>query len=111
MDTKKTFTQVSFDSDLAKAIWKLIEAVDGTDVEMVALCLVPTKDGKHALQFKPYAPGDEEEDENMVASLSVSPSVDDGAEVEDPELEKALRFMYFYQSAYATLVKNVEDYF
>ncbi len=111
MEIEKTFTQMSFDSGLAKAVWELTKVVDGSDVEMVALCLVPTKDGKHSLQFKPYTPGDEEEDENMVASLSVSPSVDDGAEVEDPELCKALRFMYFYQSAYATLVKNVEDYF
>lgn len=111
METEKTFTSVSFDSDLAKVIWELLDLIDGSDVEMVALCLVPTEDGKHALKFKPYTMGDENEDEHMVASLSVKPSVDGGAEVDDPELDKALRFMYFYQSAYVTLVKNVEDYF
>lgn len=107
-DSKKhtvstVYTECGIDVDLAQSVWELIDALDhvNTPPKAIGIYISPGKDGKYYVTFRPYKMGDEQEDETLVAAMAVNPTEESDVELGDPDLRKAMQFMYFYQSVYS----------
>jgi hypothetical protein len=110
-EVNRTYTQCDIDLSIARSVWALIDALEHTNEppKMIGVCVeADDKDGKLKVNFTKYTPGDEEKNEHMVAALSVEPYSDlddDRTEDDDPEMRKAMQFMYFYQAVNVTVQK------
>lgn len=108
-ETYNTYTEVGIDNDLAESVWNTIDYVEHSakPIEMIALCIEPVED-RVRIGFKEYHKGMEDEDPTMMAAMALDPR-EDSEELEniDPDLKKAMLFMYLYQSAY-TRIKRFE---
>ena len=104
MEIRNTFTEVSIDPGLAATVWGVIDFIEHSaePIDMVAFC-IEEKDDKLRMGFKKYTPGMENEDTSMMAAMSVNPTGE--SEGIDPELQKAMQFMYLYQSAWMRIQK------
>lgn len=107
----KTYTQCDIDLGLARSVWNLIDMIEhnSNPPKMIGISLGKDGDtGKFAVGFSRYNPGDEEKDESLIAALSVEPfgdEDDERSEDDDPELRRAMQFMYFYQAVNVTIQK------
>ena len=110
-DVSKTYTQCDIDLGLAHSVWDLIDMVEHTaePPKMIGICISKVEDtDRLKVDFTKYEPGDEEKNATMVAALSVEPlsDLDDDRDDDiDPEMRKAMQFMYFYQAVNVTIQK------
>ena len=104
-DSKKptVYTECGIDVNLAQSVWELIDALDhvNTPPKAIGIHISPAKDGKYCVDFKPYNMDDEQEDETLIAAMAVNPTEEDDVELDDPDLRRAMQFMYFYQAVYS----------
>ena len=111
-EVNRTYTQCEIDLNIARTIWELIDFLDHSSnpPEMIGLC-IEKDDGTNkitGISFTSYEPGDECENQNMVAAMSVEPFSNDDDERsknEDPDLVRSMKFMYFYQAVTVTIQK------
>lgn len=110
-EVSRTYTQCDVDLNLARSVWSLIDALEHTanPPKMIGVCLWKDEDGDNTvIEYTEYNQGDEQKNEHMMAAMSVEPFTDgddDRSADEDPELKKAMQFMYFYQAMNVTLQK------
>lgn len=110
-DISKTYTQCDIDLGLARSVWDLVDMIEhnADPPKMIGISLGKDREtGKIAVSFSRYNFGDEEKDNTLVAALSVEPfsdKDDDRTEEDDPEMRKAMQFMYFYQAVNVTIQK------
>ena len=110
-DVKRTYTQCDIDLGLAHSVWDLIDMVEHTaePPKMIGICISKIEDtDRLKVDFTKYEPGDEEKNATMVAALSVEPfsDIDDERDEDiDPEMRKAMQFIYFYQAVNITIQK------
>lgn len=106
-DEVTTYTECGIDVDLAQTVWDLIDALEhlNTPPEAIGICIKPEKDGKYSVDFKPYHVGDEKKDPTLMAAMAVTPTEDEGVNIDDPDLRRAMQFMYFYQAIYMRVQK------
>lgn len=97
------YVQWEIDIDLAKMVWEILEDLDRmtTPPKALAIRLPRNEEGKYTLDVSKYKPGEEKDDPTVEAVLEVEPIEDGGYGDLDPELRRAMKFMYFYQSIYS----------
>ena len=108
MDAERVYTEASIDVALAEAVWNVLDWVEHSaePIEMVALIAKKDKkSGKYEISFEKYVPGAEQKNENMIAAMGVTPSRDQDLDDIDEDLDKAMRFMYFYHAAHTSIAK------
>lgn len=108
MSAGKTYTEATIDVGLADSVWCLIDWIEHSVDPVKMIYIRATKDkksDKYHISFGRYEPGMEDKYDDMIAAMSVEPSMDDDVKIEDPEFGKAMKFMYFYQAAYSSISK------
>lgn len=101
------YIECEVDMVIAKAVWgllKTIEAYNGK-LKKVSLCY-GHEDGRSYIGLKEYQKGDEENDDTIIAIMNVDPSNYDDVSSSDEGLDKAIKFLYFYQAIHARLQKD-----
>lgn len=110
-EVNRTYTQCDIDLGLARSVWDLIDMIERAPEppEVIGVCIEEDKEAdKLMVGFTRYNPGDEEKNASMVAALSVEPfsDIDDDRDEDiDPEMRRAMQFMYFYQAVNVTVQK------
>ena len=108
-----TYTQCSIEVNLSESIWDLLNGFEAMEnpPKAVGVCVdVDDETGKVEVTYVNYRGAETEElHDNIVAVIAVEAGVDDATSMEelDPELKKAMQFMYFYQAVH-TVVEKLE---
>lgn len=110
MKRRKTFTQMSIDTDLAQTVWNMMDYVEHSaePIENVAFHMSEDEDGHTRAGFTKYHP--EDDDDSVIAVLSVEPNSGYGDDVDDEDMKKAMRFMYFYQCLHMVIENYIADH-
>lgn len=103
-----TYTQCSVEINLAKSVWDLVNDLEAMEnpPRAVAVCLDVNDDAKVSVTYYNYE-GEETEKahDNIVAVIAVNAGADDSVDLDefDPEMVKAMQFMYFYQAIHTVI--------
>lgn len=103
-----TYTQCSVEINLAESVWDLVSSLEAMESQpkAIAVCLDVDDDAKVSVTYYNYeGEATEKEHDNIVAVMAVSAGADDSVALDelDPEMVKAMQFMYFYQAVHTVI--------
>lgn len=103
-----TYTQCSVEVNLAESVWDLVSGLEAMEnpPRAIAVCLDVDDDANVNVTYYNYeGEATEKEHDNIVAVMAVSAGADDSVDLDefDPEMVKAMQFMYFYQAIHTVI--------